>query len=81
MIAQVGYSVARRLGGRVTLGASAPCMWRRGAWVSWLSLKTKVDGLSLVWPQNHWGSFLRFGFKTGGSGFPVWASKLAATVW
>jgi hypothetical protein len=24
---------------------SAPCTWRRGAWVSWLSLKTKVDGL------------------------------------
>jgi hypothetical protein len=23
----------------------APCMWRRGAWVSWLSLKTKVNGL------------------------------------
>jgi hypothetical protein len=24
---------------------SAPCMWRRGARVSCLSLKTKVDGL------------------------------------
>jgi hypothetical protein len=24
---------------------SAPCMWRRGARVSWLSFKTKVDGL------------------------------------
>jgi hypothetical protein len=24
---------------------SAPCMWRRGAQVSWLSFKTKVDGL------------------------------------
>jgi hypothetical protein len=23
--------------------------------VSWLSLKTKVDCLSMVWPQNHWG--------------------------
>jgi hypothetical protein len=22
--------------------------------VSWLSLKTKVDGLLVVWPQNHW---------------------------
>jgi hypothetical protein len=45
---------------------SAPCTWRRGARVSWLSLKTKVgnlsvvrpqnhwDGLSVVWPQNHW---------------------------
>jgi hypothetical protein len=27
---------------------SALCTWRRGAWVSWLSLKTKVDGLSVV---------------------------------
>jgi hypothetical protein len=27
---------------------SAPCMWRREAQVSWLSLKTKVDGLSVV---------------------------------
>jgi hypothetical protein len=24
---------------------SAPCTWRRGVWVSLLSLKTKVDGL------------------------------------
>jgi hypothetical protein len=27
---------------------SAPCTWRRGARVSWLSLKIKVDGLSVV---------------------------------
>jgi hypothetical protein len=54
---------------------SAPCTWRQEAWVSWLSLKTKVDG------------FLRFGIKTGGDGFSclslkidssdlfIWASK------
>jgi hypothetical protein len=24
---------------------SAPGTWRRGAWISWLSLKIKVDGL------------------------------------
>jgi hypothetical protein len=34
-----------------------------------LSLKTKVDGLSVVWPQNHWDGFSS-----------VWASKLMATV-
>jgi hypothetical protein len=34
-----------------------------------LSLKTKVDGLSVVWSQNHWDGFLCFGFKTGGDGF------------
>jgi hypothetical protein len=27
---------------------SAPCMWRRGAQISWLIHKTKVDGLSVV---------------------------------
>jgi hypothetical protein len=32
---------------------SAPCMRRRGARVSWFSLKTKVNDLSVVWPQNH----------------------------
>jgi hypothetical protein len=40
---------------------STPCTWRRGTWVSWLSLKTKVDGLSVVWPQNHSDCFHRFG--------------------
>jgi hypothetical protein len=48
---------------------SAPCTWRRGARVSWLSLKTKFDGLSMVWPQNHWDGFSA-----------VWASKPMATV-
>jgi hypothetical protein len=36
--------------------------------VSSLSLKTKVDGLSVVWPQNHWDSFSS-----------VWASKPMVT--
>jgi hypothetical protein len=47
----------------------ALCTWRRGTRVSWLSLKTKVDGLSVVWPQNHWDGFLQFGLKTDGDGF------------
>jgi hypothetical protein len=34
-----------------------------------LSLKTKVDGLSVIWNQNHWD-----GFSSG------WASKPMATV-
>jgi hypothetical protein len=42
----------------------APDMWRLGVRVSWLSLKTKVDGLSVVWPQNHCDDFSSF-----------WASK------
>jgi hypothetical protein len=34
-----------------------------------LSLKTKVDGLSVIWPQNHWDDFSS-----------VWASKPMVTV-
>jgi hypothetical protein len=44
-------------------------MWRRGARVSWLSLKYKVDGLSVVWHQNHWDGFFQFALKTDGNGF------------
>jgi hypothetical protein len=40
MVTHVGYSVAGRSGVR-----SAPGTWRQGARVSWLRLKTKVDGL------------------------------------
>jgi hypothetical protein len=58
MVAQVGWH-------RVW---SVPCTRRREARISWSSLKTKVDGLSVVWPQNHWDGFSRFGFKTGGDG-------------
>jgi hypothetical protein len=31
----------------------APCTRRRGMRVSWFGLKTNVDGLSMVQPQNH----------------------------
>jgi hypothetical protein len=48
---------------------STPGTWRLGAWVSWLSLKTKVDDLLVVWPQNHSDGFCRFGLKTGGDSF------------
>jgi hypothetical protein len=46
---------------------SAPCMWRRGARVSWLSMKTKVDGLSVVWSQNHWDDFSGLASKPVGT--------------
>jgi hypothetical protein len=36
-----------------------------------LSLKTKVDGLLVVWPQNHSDGFFWFDLKTGGDGFLV----------
>jgi hypothetical protein len=47
---------------------SALCTMRRGARVSWFSLKTKVDGFSL------------FGLKTGGYGSCGLASKPLARV-
>jgi hypothetical protein len=39
------------------LMCSTPDTWRLRAWVSWLSLKTKVDDLLVVWPQNHSDGF------------------------
>jgi hypothetical protein len=40
-----------------------------------LSLKIKVDDLIVVWPQNHWDGFLRFGLKTGGDDFLQFGSQ------
>jgi hypothetical protein len=48
---------------------SVPYTWRWGARVSYLSLKTKFDGLSMVWPQNHWDDFIQFSLKINGDGF------------
>jgi hypothetical protein len=45
-----------------------------------LSFKTKVDGLSVVWPQNHWDNFLQFDLKTIGMIFSSLASKSAVMV-
>jgi hypothetical protein len=67
--------------------------WRRWeAQVSWFSLKTGGDGLSVVWPQNHCDSFLIwaskqrstvwwFGHQNYCDGFLVWISKLRSMVW
>jgi hypothetical protein len=41
-----------------------------------LSIKTNVDNLSVVWPQNHWDNFLWFGLKTGGDGFLRFGLKI-----
>jgi hypothetical protein len=60
-----------------------------------LSLKTKVNDLLVVWPQNHWAVFSGLASKPvvvvgflvetqhqgGGSGFSVWTSKPTAMVW
>jgi hypothetical protein len=34
----------------------------------------------LVWPQNHWDSFLQFGLKTGGDGFLWFGLKTGGDV-
>jgi hypothetical protein len=64
----------------------APCTRRRGAYVSWFSLKTKVDSFSglaskpvatvlVVWPQNHSLWFSGLGFKTGSYGLVICPTK------
>jgi hypothetical protein len=45
-----------------------------------LSLKTKVDGSSIILAQNHWDGFLRFDLKIGGYGFSDLTSKLVAMI-
>jgi hypothetical protein len=47
----------------------------RGVRVSWLSLKTKVISLLVVWPQNHWVGFFGLGLKTDSYGLVICASK------
>jgi hypothetical protein len=42
-----------------------------------LSLKTKNDSLSVIWPQSHCDGFLRFGHKTGGDGFLWFGLKIS----
>jgi hypothetical protein len=40
-----------------------------------LSLKTKVNGLSVIWPQNHYDDIFRFDLKIGGNGFSWFGLK------
>jgi hypothetical protein len=39
--------------------------------VSWLSFKTKVNSLLVVWPQKHWIRFLGLGLKAGSFGLVI----------
>jgi hypothetical protein len=60
---------------------SAPCMWRRGARVSWLSLKIKVDGFSSIWASKPMTTVCEwFGPKTTQTIFAGLASKPVTTV-
>jgi hypothetical protein len=46
--------------------------------VYWFGRKTKVNGLSVGWPQNHWNNFSQFDLKTDGNGFPSVALKIGS---
>jgi hypothetical protein len=93
MVTQVEYSVVERSGGRVTPCAVCTMHLKTRSVGFLVETKTKVNGLSVIWPQNHWDGFhqfglktggdgfLRFGLKTGGLGFSVWTSKLVTVVW
>jgi hypothetical protein len=48
-----------------------------GRFLIGLGLKTDSDGLSVVWSQNHWDSFLWFGLKTSGDGFLWFGLKIS----
>jgi hypothetical protein len=54
---------------------STPCTRRRGKRISWFGLKTKVDDLLVVWPQNHWDEFLGLCLKIGSYDLVLLASK------
>jgi hypothetical protein len=69
MITHVGYLVAGRSRGRVTPCAVYTWHVETRSAVSWLSLKIKLDGLSVVWPQNQSDGFRRFSLKTDDGGF------------
>jgi hypothetical protein len=60
---QVGYSVAGRSRGWVTLCVVCTVHMRRGARVFWLNLKTKVGG------------FPGLGLKPGSCGLVIWPTK------
>jgi hypothetical protein len=69
MVAQVGYSVAERLRGRVAL--CAVCTWH---------VETRSASF-LVEPQNQGGGgFPGLGLKTGSFGLVIWGLKITATV-
>jgi hypothetical protein len=50
--------------------------WRLGARVSWLSLKTKVNGFHWFGFKTSGGGFLQFDLKTGGDGFSRFDLKI-----
>jgi hypothetical protein len=79
--AQIKYSVAGRSRGRVTL--CAVCIMHKETRSACFLVQPQNQGRWFlpIWPQNRWIRFLWFDLETTRSGFPIWASKLAAVVW
>jgi hypothetical protein len=75
MVAQIGYSVARQSRGQVTLCVVCTMHEETRSPGFLVEPQTKVYGLSVVWPQNHWNGFSRFGLKTGGDSFSQFGLK------
>jgi hypothetical protein len=66
MVAQDGYSMARRSRGRVML--CTVYTMHVETWSACFLVEPRNQGydLSVVWPQNHRNGFSRFSLKTGG---------------
>jgi hypothetical protein len=69
MVTQVGYSVASQSRGQVALCAVCTVHVEMRSMSFLVEPQNQGYSLSVVWPQNHWDSFFRFGLKTGGNGF------------
>jgi hypothetical protein len=75
MVAQVGYSVAGRSKGRVTLCAVCTIHVKTRSAGFLVEPQNQGYGLSVVWPQNHSDGFLRFDLKISGDGFSHFGLK------
>jgi hypothetical protein len=80
MVAQIGYLMVGRSGGQVTLGVIYTVHEETRSVGFLVEPQTKVDGLSVVWPQNHWDKFLQFSLKTVGDGFLQFDLKIGGDV-
>jgi hypothetical protein len=78
--AQVGYSVAGRSGGQVMPCAVCTVHLKTRGMTFLVEPQNQVDdSLSVIWPQNHWYRFSRFGLKTGGFGFSYLGLKIGSS--
>jgi hypothetical protein len=75
MVTQVGYSVAERLRGRVTLYAVYTVHMETRSMDFLVEPQNQGRQFSPVWPQNWWLRFPGMSLKIGISGLVIWASE------